>query len=57
MPPNPPIDSMRVIELKQKNRSVKVSGNARLGIDREIARLRGLTHRLDIRQGHSRRPQ
>jgi transcription-repair coupling factor (superfamily II helicase) len=35
--PNPPIDPMRIIELVQKNRSVKLAGNDRLRIDREIA--------------------
>jgi len=34
---NPPIDPMRIIELVQKNRSVKLAGNDRLRIDREIA--------------------
>jgi len=35
--PNPPVDPMRIIELVQKNRSVKLAGNDRLRIDREIA--------------------
>ncbi len=35
--PNPPIDPMRIIELVQKNKSVKLAGNDRLRIDREIA--------------------
>ncbi len=35
--PNPPIDPMRIIELVQKNRSVKLAGNDRLRIDRELA--------------------
>ena len=35
--PNPPIDAMRIIELVQKNRSVKLAGNDKLRIDREIA--------------------
>jgi transcription-repair coupling factor (superfamily II helicase) len=35
--PNPPIDPMRIIELVQKNRAVKLAGNDRLRIDREIA--------------------
>ncbi len=34
---NPPIDPMRIIELVQKNKSVKLAGNDRLRIDREIA--------------------
>jgi transcription-repair coupling factor (superfamily II helicase) len=35
--PNPPVDPMRIIELVQKNRAVKLAGNDRLRIDREIA--------------------
>ncbi|NDY90537.1 transcription-repair coupling factor [Ideonella livida] len=35
--PNPPVDPMRIIELVQKNRQVKLAGNDRLRIDREIA--------------------
>jgi transcription-repair coupling factor (superfamily II helicase) len=35
--PNPPIDALRIIELVQKNRSIKLAGNERLRIDREIA--------------------
>ncbi|MGN6528412.1 MAG: transcription-repair coupling factor [Burkholderiaceae bacterium] len=35
--PNPPIDPLRIIELVQKNRVVKLAGNDRLRIDREIA--------------------
>jgi transcription-repair coupling factor (superfamily II helicase) len=35
--PNPPVDPMRIIELVQKNRNVKLAGNDRLRIDREIA--------------------
>ena len=35
--PNPPVDPMRIIELVQKNRSVKLAGNDRLRIDRELA--------------------
>ena len=34
--PNPPIDAMRIIELVQKNRSVKLAGNDKLRIEREI---------------------
>ncbi len=34
---NPPIDPLRIIELVQKNKSVKLAGNDRLRIDREIA--------------------
>ena len=36
MRPNPPIDAMRIIELVQKNRSVKLAGNDKLRIEREI---------------------
>ena len=35
--PNSPVDPMRIIELVQKNKSVKLAGNDRLRIDREIA--------------------
>jgi transcription-repair coupling factor (superfamily II helicase) len=35
--PNPPVDPLRIIELVQKNRSIKLAGNDRLRIDREIA--------------------
>jgi len=35
--PNPPVDPLRIIELVQKNKSVKLAGNDRLRIDREIA--------------------
>ncbi len=35
--PNPPIDPMRIIELVQKNKHVKLAGNDRLRIEREIA--------------------
>ncbi|HEX7636973.1 MAG TPA: transcription-repair coupling factor, partial [Burkholderiaceae bacterium] len=35
--PNPPVDPLRIIELVQKNRVVKLAGNDRLRIDREIA--------------------
>ncbi|WP_396270114.1 transcription-repair coupling factor [Ideonella sp.] len=35
--PNPPIDAMRIIELVQKNRHVKLAGNDKLRIEREIA--------------------
>lgn len=34
--PKPPIDAMRIIELVQKNRHIKLAGNDRLRIDREI---------------------
>jgi transcription-repair coupling factor (superfamily II helicase) len=35
--PNPPLDPLRIIELVQKNRNIKLAGNDRLRIDREIA--------------------
>jgi transcription-repair coupling factor (superfamily II helicase) len=35
--PNPPIDAARIIELVQKNRAVKLAGNDKLRIEREIA--------------------
>ena len=35
--PNPPVDAMKIIELVQKNRSIKLVGNDKLRIDREIA--------------------
>jgi len=35
--PNPPIDAMRIIDLVQKNRNIKLAGNDKLRIDREIA--------------------
>jgi transcription-repair coupling factor (superfamily II helicase) len=34
--PNPPIDSMRIIELIQKNRHIKLAGNEKLRIEREL---------------------
>jgi transcription-repair coupling factor (superfamily II helicase) len=34
---NPPIDPLRIIELVQKNRAVKLAGNDKLRIEREIA--------------------
>ena len=35
--PKPPIDAMRIIELVQKNKSVKLAGNDKLRIEREYA--------------------
>ena len=35
--PNPPIDPMRIIELVQKNRHIKLAGNDKLRIERELA--------------------
>ncbi|MBP6899540.1 MAG: transcription-repair coupling factor [Burkholderiaceae bacterium] len=34
--PNPPVDAMRIIELVQKNRAIKLAGNDKLRIEREI---------------------
>ncbi|MBK9133693.1 MAG: transcription-repair coupling factor [Betaproteobacteria bacterium] len=34
--PNPPIDAMRIIELVQKNRAIKLAGNDRLRVERQI---------------------
>ena len=33
--PNPPIDALRIIELVQKNRHIKLAGNDKLRIERE----------------------
>ena len=35
--PQPPIDAMRIIELVQKNKNVKLAGNDKLRIEREFA--------------------
>ena len=34
--PNPPIDALRIIELVQKNRHIKLAGNDKLRIEREL---------------------
>ena len=34
--PNPPFDAMRIIELVQKNKHIKLAGNDRLRIEREL---------------------
>jgi transcription-repair coupling factor (superfamily II helicase) len=34
--PNPPVDPMRIIELVQKNKAIKLAGNDKLRIDRAI---------------------
>jgi transcription-repair coupling factor (superfamily II helicase) len=34
--PNPPVEAARIIELVQKNRSIKLAGNDKLRIEREI---------------------
>ena len=36
--PNPPIDALRIIELVQKNRHIKLAGNDKLRIEREMPR-------------------
>jgi transcription-repair coupling factor (superfamily II helicase) len=33
--PNPPVDAMKIIELVQKNRHIKLAGNDKLRIERE----------------------
>jgi transcription-repair coupling factor (superfamily II helicase) len=33
---NPPIDSMKIIQLIQKNRHIKLAGNEKLRIEREL---------------------
>ncbi len=35
--PNPPVDAARIIQLVQKNRHIKLAGNERLRIEREVA--------------------
>ena len=37
LPPNPPIDAAAIIALVQKNRHIKLAGNDKLRIEREIA--------------------
>ena len=39
--PNPPIDALKIIELVQKNRVIKLAGNDKLRIEREIADVPG----------------
>jgi transcription-repair coupling factor (superfamily II helicase) len=34
--PNPPVDPMRIIELIQKNRHIKLAGNDKLRVEREL---------------------
>jgi transcription-repair coupling factor (superfamily II helicase) len=41
-----PIDPRRIIELVQKNRAVKLAGNDKLRIDREIATAADRAHYL-----------
>jgi transcription-repair coupling factor (superfamily II helicase) len=33
--PNPPVDAMRIIELVQKNRHIKLAGNDKLRIEKD----------------------
>ncbi|MBL0148060.1 MAG: transcription-repair coupling factor [Ideonella sp.] len=42
--PNPPIDPMRIIELVQKNKAIKLAGNDKLRIDRAIDEPAGRAH-------------
>jgi len=42
--PNPPIDPMRIIELVQKNKAIKLAGNDKLRIDRAIEDAPGRAH-------------
>jgi transcription-repair coupling factor (superfamily II helicase) len=35
--PNPPVDPMAIISLVQKNRHIKLAGNDKLRIEREVA--------------------
>jgi transcription-repair coupling factor (superfamily II helicase) len=35
--PNPPVDALKIIELVQKNRHIKLAGNDKLRIEREVA--------------------
>ena len=35
--PNPPVEAIRIIELVQKNRHIKLAGNDKLRIERELA--------------------
>jgi transcription-repair coupling factor (superfamily II helicase) len=35
--PNPPVDALRIIELVQKNRHIKLAGNDKLRIEKEMA--------------------
>ena len=38
--PNPPIDALRIIELVQKNRHIKLAGNEKLRIERALPEAR-----------------
>lgn len=38
--PNPPIEPIRIIELIQKNRSIKLAGNDKLRIERELPKVK-----------------
>jgi transcription-repair coupling factor (superfamily II helicase) len=35
--PNPPVDAQRIIELVRKNRHIRLAGNDKLRIERELA--------------------
>ena len=34
--PNPPVDAQRIIEMVQKNKHIKLAGNDKLRIEREL---------------------
>jgi hypothetical protein len=57
--PNPPVDSMRIIELIQKNRHIKLVGNEKLRIERELpsAVARAQMVRDVLRWAHPWRPR
>jgi transcription-repair coupling factor (superfamily II helicase) len=38
--PNPPIEALRIIELVQKNRHIKLAGNERLRVERDAPEVR-----------------
>ena len=38
--PNPPVDAMKIITLVQKNRQIRLAGNDRLRIEREVPEAR-----------------
>ncbi|MEJ6005344.1 transcription-repair coupling factor [Paucibacter sp. AS339] len=44
--PNPPIDAMRVIELVQKNKSIKLVGNDKLRIDKALSDPKDRAHAI-----------
>jgi len=44
--PNPPIDAMRVIELVQKNKTIKLVGNDKLRIDKQLSDPKDRAHAI-----------